>query len=157
MNRRNFIGISGAAFGALLLPILPAQAEQDCMRALEGVDAETNEANGFSHYHQLIIPVESLVNPPANGIILTTGRMDLGSYDQDGLAVFAKNRHIEIPALETHDHVVKISLAQLREIASGKKNVEIKIFERDGLTFAHNCLVTAPRSVLAIREKEGKK
>lgn len=159
MNRRNFLATSTAsAFAALILPLpfKSALAQDSCLRGLEGIDAESNESPFFTHYHQLIIPVSALVNPPANGIQLVTGKVDQGSFDQEALEAYARSQRIELAALQSHDHIVRIGRAELKQISAGRENVEIKVYARDGHTYVHNFLVTAPRSLLATVEKERK-
>jgi hypothetical protein len=154
MNRRLFLLASSSV---LALPLDLAIAQDACLTGLEGIDLETHESPGYSHFHQLIVSVSDLVKPPKEGIQLITRPVDQGSYDISGLEAFAKSTNTDIEALRAHDHDVFISHDELVRIASGEKNVEIAILARDKKTHVHNFFITAPPSALAIVKKESKK
>ncbi|MCC6137885.1 MAG: hypothetical protein IT287_04585 [Bdellovibrionaceae bacterium] len=153
MNRRIFLLTSSTL---LVLPLDIALAQEVCLKGLEGIDVESHDSPGYTHYHQLILPVSHLVMPPQNGIQLKTSAVDQGSYDVAGLEAFAKNINTDIKALKAHDHEVFISRDELLRIAAGEENVEIAVLARDKKTYVHNFFVTAPPSALAIVKKESK-
>ncbi|MCB0412364.1 MAG: hypothetical protein KDD22_07550 [Bdellovibrionales bacterium] len=158
MNRRLFLNLS-SLFTFLPLARASEHQSKSCytkLTGLHGVDVESNIAEGFSHFHQLIIPVADLISPPEGGIKLLTSCMDQGSFDQAGLEQFASEAGFSLEALQMHDHDVFISRAELRRIASGESDVEITVYARDKKTYVHSFFVTAPPSALAaVREAAG--
>lgn len=150
MNRRLFISLSSTF---MVLPLAEAAEDRVCetkLNGLEGIDFESGWAEGFLHYHQLIIPTVYLISPPQEINRLMTCRMDLGSFDQAGFEKYAIVNNIGLEALRKHDHDVYVTREELLRIASGEENVELKAFKRDAPKIhVHSFFVTAPPSALA--------
>ncbi len=155
MNRRNFLMTTGL----LVLPLTYVFADKNelnskCLTDLEGIDVESDDAVGYEHYHQLILPVSALVNPPTSGIWLRTSAVDQGSYDELGMQDFSKSINVNVEAMRSHTHDVFISYEELKSIAAGAKKVEVKAYARDKKTYVHNFFITAPPSALAVVKRE---
>ncbi len=150
MNRRLFMSVSSLF---IALPMAGAAEERTCntgLTGLEGMDIESGWAQGFSHFHQLIIPVSYLISPPKEVNLLLTSQMDQGSFDKVGLEQFAILNNYSLDALLKHNHEVYVTREQLLRIASGEENVELQVFKRDDKTaHVHSFFVTAPRSAIA--------
>jgi len=152
MNRRNFLILSGL----ITLPFSHALSANDqCLTGLQGIDVESNDSAGYEHFHQLILPVSALITPPRSGIKLLTSTVDQGSFNDSDMKTFAKTLNMNSDALRTHNHEVFITYEELKSIASGTKNVEIKVYARSNKQYVHNFLITAPPSTLSMIKKYG--
>jgi hypothetical protein len=119
-----------------------------CPLDLETIAVESDETPFFEHYHQLSLPVSALVDPPKDGILLSTSAVDQGSYDIEGFERFIRSSGLDRDKLKSHSHDILISQADLKRIAGGEKNVEIRVISKAG-NYVHNFKITASASALA--------
>ncbi|MBO9668599.1 MAG: hypothetical protein J7501_17505, partial [Bdellovibrio sp.] len=63
---------------------------------------------------------------------LTTTPVDLDSYDIEGFKTFIAKYSFDEKAQLSHFHEIKISQSKLVAIASGEKNVEIRVISKAG-------------------------
>lgn len=143
MDRRDFYTLGG-----LLRPVA-------CARGLTALHLETNESPFFEHYHQLSIPVKALVNP-AKALVLQTSAVDEESMDEKGFEDFIRSSKLDAEKLSRHSHAVSISIEQLKRIAGGERNVEVRVISPAG-NYVHNFLITAYQSTLAPQRRRSKK
>lgn len=109
---------------------------------------ENTDSPFYEHYHQLSLPVQALLNPPSEGIVIKTSPVDQGSYDVAGFNKFITASGLKAEVLRKHDHDVRITREQLERIAAGEKAVEIRVISKAG-NYVHNFIITAPPSALA--------
>lgn len=128
-----------------------------CLVKLSEISAESTDSPFFEHYHQLAIPVASLIQPPATGIVVKTSPVDQGSFDQETLSKFAASSGLDAAKLQRHSHSVALTRSDLSRIADGEKNVEIRVISPNK-NYVHNFFFTAPPSLLVkvrrAREKQ---
>lgn len=148
-SRREFFSLASS----LVAPI----KDIPCIMHTGDLSVETQESPFFEHFHFLSIPVEALVNPAEAGIILTTTPLDQDSYDVDGFKKFIASSGLNEKNLLVHTHDVKLSKDQLQAIASGQKDVEVRVISQKG-NYVHNFKITASPMILAtIKNKKSAK
>ena len=122
----------------------------DCLMRLSEISTENIDSPFFEHFHRLAIPISSLIKPPQEGLILKTGLMDMGSYNAQEFEASGLNAKTLLP----HIHEVAVTQNQLDRIATGEKDVEIRVITKKGI-YVHNFFVTAPPSAL-IKVRKGR-
>lgn len=160
MNRRFFI-LSGIASGSLFslfnkavgAPSDDAAAKVACLMKQDEITAEATGFTRYEHFHQLSIPLAVLINPPAEGFKIRCSMLDQGSLDEEAFNKFIKETGLD-PSLRYHSHQVSFTREELDRIASGEKDVKIRVLSPKG-NFAHEFFFTAPRSAL-IKIKRGR-
>lgn len=145
-SRRNFLT---AAF----VPFEAALVSAECSAPSSAVHTENTDSPFFEHYHQLSVPVQALIKPPIDGIIVKTLPVDQGSYDVEGFDQFVASSGLKADDLRRHAHEVSLSREQLERIAQGEKDVEIRVISKNG-NYVHNFLITATPAVLARIRKQ---
>lgn len=150
--------LAGAGVAALCLQTRGALAdtvEAPCFLRADELTTESVESPFYEHFHQLTIPLEALVEPPAEGLVIRSGPVDQGSYDVEAFEKFIRSSRLDEKALVRHQHDVMIAQDQLRRIASGEKDVEVRVISKNG-NDVHNFLITAPPSALVKVKKHRK-
>ena len=148
-SRRDFLSLASA----LVSPI----QEASCVMHTGDLAVETQESPFFEHFHFLTIPMSALANPPDAGIVLTTTPVDQDSYDVDEFKKFIASSGLNEKNLLVHTHDIKLSKEQLQAIASGQKDVEVRVISQKG-NYVHNFKITASPMVLAtIKNKKSAK
>ncbi len=126
-----------------------------CNPELNDLVFETIESPFFEHYHRVLVPTSALVNIPSEGLSLTTSPMDQGSYDLERFEAFVKSSKLSKDALIAHKHSLHLSKEQLQRLASGEKDMEVRVISDNG-NYVHNFKLTASPSALA-KIKNGSK
>lgn len=148
-SRRDFISLAST--------LLSPAKDVPCIMHTGDLAVETQESPFFEHFHFLSIPLEALVKPPEAGIVLTTTPVDQDSYDVDGFKKFIASSGLNEKNLLVHTHDIKLSKDQLQAIASGQKNVEVRVISQKG-NYVHNFRITASPMILAtIKNKKAAK
>ncbi len=102
-SRRNFLlQLGGVALAAQAFPLRKAQANSSA-EALTVRSGESRLVPQTHHYHFLSVPAEVIINPPAEGFVVSS------SLDQEP-------NH---PWLHTHFHKIRLTQAQLLTIKQG--------------------------------------
>lgn len=153
MKRRTFIATASASLAALAAraygapaPIKPDQANP-CIPDLDSISAEATGFLRYEHFHRLSIPVAALISPPAEGLEIRTTNLDQRSLNEVQLKKFLKETRLPEADIRYHSHAVKISQAQLEEIARGVPKVAIEVRTPKG-NFGHIFYFTATKSAL---------
>lgn len=154
MNRRDLF-ITGLITAIAYKRAHAAIPSSPCLMKLSEFVVETSETPFFEHYHQLVIPVSALVDPPRGGLVVKTTPIDAGSYDVEGFQKFVASSGIDEKSLKTHSHDVTLTAAQLDRIGRGERDVEVRVISKNG-NYVHNLLVTAPPSALVKVRKHKK-
>ncbi|QLY26748.1 hypothetical protein [Bdellovibrio sp. KM01] len=149
LSRRDFLSWNN-------FTALSAELGSLCVAHLGEFSFETQDSPFFEHFHSLTIPIKTLLQPPAEGIILKTTPVDQDSYDAEGFKAFIEQTRLDPKALSTHSHNVKISQAKLLAIAAGEKNVEIRVISASG-NYVHNFIISASPMTLATLRKQAAK
>lgn len=148
-HRRQFLLAALATPVAASVTAQALTATATCESAeLDAIQIESEgQVPFFEHYHQILVPVAALVDPPAEGITLVTSPMDQGSYDQAGYdATFTKPQ--DKLNFQHHKHPVFISQQQLQQIASGAREVLVQVYSKNTGNHVHDFKITASRSAL---------
>ncbi|MCC6137886.1 MAG: hypothetical protein IT287_04590 [Bdellovibrionaceae bacterium] len=150
MSRRLFL--STAAIAALTMKSYSAESnttppDDPCIPDLDSISAEATGSLRYVHFHRVSIPVSALIDPPQEGFEVRTTTLDQRSLDEVALMKFLKETGLKEKDIRYHSHSVKITQAQLEQIAQGEKNVEVIVKTPKG-NYGHTFFFTASQSVL---------
>lgn len=134
MNRRDFLcaAIVAGLNGKVLL-LTPSRALAE---PATGLVTESTYFQRIRHFHNFVIPLEALQNPPANGYEARTSHPIREKTDEELYRI----------GLGYHSHKVQLSQVQLSEIASGRE-VVLEVLNPEG-KLAHRFFFRANEEIL---------
>ncbi len=152
MNRRQFISTAVLSmatirsFGAQSSSSVSAKQNQ-CIPNLDYISTESTHFQVYEHYHRLSIPISALILPPSGGVTVKTSMLDQSSLDKKKYTNFIEQTKRKFESLINHDHEFVITQEQLERIASGEREVEVKLLSPIG-NLTHIFYFTASKSAL---------